>query len=129
MVANINSRTECAYYLAVGLVISMICLGGCALVFEPKKATPDAVAIAAPASLVPPISLSPEAESALKAAEQSVIEEKIKRTLWSAAVEQLAEAKRAAKSFDSESTLKYTKETIALCELSKQQVQSPAVTW
>ncbi len=97
--------------------------------FDSKKAAPAAVAVVAPAEPVLPISLSPEAQSALNAAEQSVIEGKIKRTLWSAAVEHLAKAKSAAKSFDSETTLKYAKETIALCELSNQQAQSPAVVW
>jgi hypothetical protein len=129
MMAYVDRQKETANYLAFGLVILLICLSGCALVFDPKKVAPDAVAVAAPAPPVLPISLSPEAESALKAAEQSVIEGKIKRTLWSAAVEQLAKAKSAAKIFNSETTLKYAKETIALCELSKQQVQSPAVTW
>ncbi len=124
-----NRRHESVNYLAFGLVISTICLGGCALIFDSKKVAPVPVTMATPALPVLPISLSPEAESALKAAEQSVIEGRIKRTLWSAAVEQLAKAKSAARSFDSETTLKYAKETIALCELSNRQAQSPAVVW
>jgi hypothetical protein len=76
-----------------------------------------------------PTALTQEAEVALNAAEQSVIEARVKRALWTAAVEQLAKAREAAKSFDSNATLTHAKEVVALCTLSLQQLSAPPVKW
>jgi uncharacterized membrane-anchored protein len=82
-----------------------------------------------PAAPPAPTALNAEAANTLKAAEQSVIEARVKRVLWSAAIEQLVEARKAAKIFDSDATLRHAKEVIALCELSSKQAQLPPVVW
>ncbi len=122
---SVSNRLRIAF---VALSASAFCLGGCANFFDSKKAAPETIAVA-PEVPAAPIALSAEAESTLKAAEQSVIESRIKRAMWNAANEQLALAKRAAKVFDSDATIKYAKEVIALCALSNQQMQSAPVVW
>lgn len=97
--------------------------------FESEKPTPVSAAVVPAAPPPAPTSLNTEAASTLKAAEQSVIEARVKRVLWSAAIEQLAEARKAAKVFDSEATLRHAKEVIALCELGSKQAQLPPVAW
>jgi hypothetical protein len=115
--------------LRFGLFFAVVCLSGCASMFESQK--PALVPVAVVPAAPPPAmtSLNAEAASTLKAAEQSVIEARVKRVLWSAAIEQLTEARKAAKVFDSEATLKHAKEVIALCELSSKQAQLPPVAW
>ena len=76
-----------------------------------------------------PTALSQEAEDALAAAEQKVIEARIKRSLWIPAVEHLNKARAAAKKFDSDATMQHAKEAIALCILSIAQLDSPPVRW
>ena len=90
----------------------------------------------APAAVIPvvtapakPILLTEEAESTLKAAEQSVTEARIRRALWTAAVEELERARAAAKGFDSGATLRHAREVIALCGLSIAQLSAPPVKW
>jgi hypothetical protein len=61
-----------------------------------------------------PAVLSAEADAALKAAELSVNEARLKRALWTAAVKQLGPA-RDARAFDSAATLSHAREVIALC--------------
>jgi hypothetical protein len=114
--------------LRFGLFCAVVCLSGCASMFEAQKPAPVPAAVV-PAAAPAPTSLNAEAASTLKAAEQSVIEARVKRVLWSAAIEQLAEARKTAKIFDSEATLRHAKEVIALCELSGKQAQLPPVAW
>jgi hypothetical protein len=90
---------------------------------------PAPVAAVAPAPPPKPTALTAEAAAALLAAEQSVTEARIKRSLWTKAVQHLEQARAAAKIFDSEATLMHAKETIALCELSVAQLKSPPVRW
>ena len=86
-----------------------------------------------PAAVIPvpalpePIALSAEAETTLKAAEQNVIEARVKRTLWTAAVVELDRARTAAKKFDSNATLRHAREVIALCDLSIAQLSKAPV--
>ncbi len=87
------------------------------------------VAMPVPVKNAPATALSTEADSALKAAEQNVIEARIQRSLWIAAVEELEKARAAAKAFDSEATLTHAREVILLCTLSSQQKQAPSVSW
>ena len=116
-------------HLRVGLFFVIVCLGGCASMFDSQKSAPAPI-VAAPIAPPPaPTSLNAEATNTLKAAEQSVIEARVKRVLWSAAAMQLIEARKAAKVFDSEATLKHAKEVIALCELSSKQAQIAPVVW
>lgn len=82
-----------------------------------------------PVKNAPATALSTEADSALKAAEQNVIEARIQRSLWIAAVEELEKARAAAKAFDNEATLTHAREVILLCTLSSQQKQAPSVSW
>ena len=102
-------------------------LSACATIPEPAMSGP--VTVPAPVAKVSINALNAEADSALKAAEQSVVEARIQRALWIAAVDELAKARAAAKIFDSEATLKHARETISLCNLSLQQKQAPPVTW
>jgi len=101
-------------------------VGGC-VAPEPPKAEPVAPVVVAPAAK--PTALTAEAESTLKAAEQSVIEARVKRALWTAAVEHLTKARAAAQVFDSTATLEHAKEVVALCALSIQQTALPPVKW
>jgi hypothetical protein len=122
-----NSRP--VNYLCAGLFSAVFFLGGCASLFESEKPAPVPVVVAPAVPPPTPTSLNAEAISTLKAAEQSVIEARVKRVLWSAANEQLLEARKAAKVFDSEATLKFAREVIALCELGAKQAQLPPVAW
>lgn len=101
-------------------------LGGCVMPGAPK-------AMIAPATVVvptaKPTALTEAADAALKAAEQNVIEARIKRALWTAAVEHLNKARAAARVFDSAATLEHAKEVVALCILSIKQTALPPVTW
>ena len=101
-------------------------VGGCATP-EPPIAAPVVPIIVAPAAKTK--LLTAEADSALKAAEQSVIEARVMRALWTAAVEHLNKARAAAKLFDSTATLEHAKEVVALCALSIQQTKLPPVKW
>jgi len=100
-------------------------LSGCAV-----PQAPPAPLAAVPLAPVPkPTVLTEEADSALRAAEQSVTEARIKRALWAAAVEELERARTAAKGFDSVSTLRHAREAIVLCGLSIAQLSAAPVTW
>jgi hypothetical protein len=100
-------------------------VSGCAV-----QETPKLPVAAAPVVVVPkPVALSAEAETAMQAAEQSVIEARVKRALWTAAVAELKRAKAAAQEFDSATTLRHAREVIALCELSIAQLSKPPVKW
>ncbi|MBL0125169.1 MAG: hypothetical protein IPP88_21540 [Betaproteobacteria bacterium] len=101
-------------------------VGGC-VAPEPPKATPIAPIVIVP--VAKPIELTAEADSALKAAEQSVIEARVKRALWTAAVEHLNKARAAAQILDSSATLVHAKEVVALCALSIKQTALPPVKW
>jgi hypothetical protein len=122
-----NSRP--VIHLCAGLFSAVFFLGGCASLFESEKPAPVPVVVAPTVPPPAPTSLNAEAMSTLKAAEQSVIEARVKRVLWSAANEQLLEARKAAKVFDSEATIKFAREVIALCELGAKQAQLPPVIW
>ena len=98
---------------------------GCAVQETPKltiTAVPEVI-------LQKPVALAAEAEAALQAAEQGVIEAGIKRALWIAAVEELSRARVAAKEFDSAATLRHAREAILLCELSIAQLSKAPVKW
>ena len=111
---------------AVGFGV-MGLVGGCVFPEAPKTA-PSTPAIAV-VPVAKPTALTADAEAALQAAEQSVIEARIKRTLWTAAVERLKSARAAAQVFDSAATLEHAKEVVALCMLSIKQTALPPVTW
>ena len=98
---------------------------GCAV-----QETPKLTVTTVPKAIVEkPVALTAEADSALQAAEQGVIEARIKRTLWTAAVEELNRARVAAKVFDSAATLRHAREAIVLCELSIAQLSKAPVKW
>lgn len=101
-------------------------VGGCVAPEAPKP-VPVVPVVVQPE--IKPVALSEEADAALKAAEQSVIEARVKRALWTAAVEHLNKARAAAKVIDSVATLRHAKETVALCELSIKQLALPPVSW
>ena len=99
-------------------------VSGCAVQETPR------IPAAVPVTLAPkPVALTAEADAALKAAEQSVTEARIKRALWTAAIEELKRAQAAAKDFDSVATLAHASETIALCGLSVAQLSKAPVKW
>jgi len=104
----------------------LLTFSGCMFLQQAPINEPKPVEAAVP---VRPTSLTEEAETALRAAEQSVIDARNKRALWTAAVEHLAKAREAAKIFDSSATLTHARETIALCALSLQQLSAPPVKW
>jgi hypothetical protein len=110
-----------------GVFISVLLaalMSGCAVQETPK------MPVVVPVTLAPkPVALTVEADAALKAAEQSVTEARIKRALWTAAVEELKRAQAAAKNFDSVATLVHASETIALCGLSVAQLSKAPVKW
>jgi hypothetical protein len=112
------------------VVMGLSMVAGCGFFGQTKSvpAAPETAAIATPTP-PKPTALTADAEAMLKAAEQSVVEARIKRSLWTAAAEQLAKAKAAAKIFDSEATTKHAREVIALCELSNKQINDAPVTW
>jgi hypothetical protein len=120
--------------------VSVLCLAcvsvlsGCAWLGQTKAIAPkpEVIVNAAPAPLAlpsKPSAITSDAEAVLKAAEQSVVEARVRRTLWTAASEHLEKAKAAAKKFDSEATIKHAREVIALCELSNQQPSDVPVSW
>lgn len=91
---------------------------------------PKAPVVVAPEAPPPkPVALTEEADSVLKAAEQSVTEARIKRALWTAAVVELERARTAARTFDSAATITHAREVIALCGLSIAQLSSAPVKW
>ncbi len=102
-------------------------IGGCAVSDSPHALPATPVLAVVPVAR--PTALTPEAESTLQAAEQSVIEARIKRSLWTAAVDHLKKARTAAQSFDSAATLEHAKEVVALCSLSIKQLELPPVKW
>ena len=99
---------------------------GCLMMQQAPTTEIKSVEVTAPAK---PTALTEEADAAIKAAEQSVIEARAKRALWTAAVEHLAKAREAAKIFDSGATLLHSKEVLALCALSLRQLSAPPVKW
>ena len=111
--------------LHAALLISSLVLASCVAPQAPK--TEPAPVVVAP--VAKPTELTPEAEAALKSAEQSVIEARAKKSVWTAAVEHLNQARAAAKQFDSQATLDHAKEVVALCKLSIQQTLAPPVKW
>jgi len=110
--------------LSAGLVAVFLC--GCAVQEGPKI---PVVVVPAVVVVPKPIALSAEADAALQAAEQGVIEARVKRALWTAAVEELKRARAAAQEFDSIATMRHARESIALCELSIAQLSKPPVKW
>ncbi|MBL0125389.1 MAG: hypothetical protein IPP88_22880 [Betaproteobacteria bacterium] len=118
------------YRKGAGLAVASMGLlglaGGC-VAPEPPKTAPVAPVVIVPVTR--PIELTAEADSALKAAEQSVIEARVKRALWTAAVEHLNKARAAAQILDSTATLEHAKEVVALCALSIKQTALPPVKW
>ena len=100
-------------------------LGGCAA----PEVTKTPVAVIAAPTPPTPIALTDAAESSLKAAEQSVIEARVRRALWTAAVEELDRARTAARGFDSNATVRHAREVIALCDLSIAQLSKAPVKW
>lgn len=106
--------------IAIGIGMAALC--GCAT-------APAPVAVAPTVRLATASALTVEADNALKAAEQTIIETRVQRAVWTAATEQLDHARAAAKTFNSDLTLKHAREAIALCQLSLQQKQSPPVVW
>lgn len=121
---GVFSKIFCASATLLGLTQF---IGGCA-VSDAPRALPATPAMAVK-PVVKPTALTPEAEATLQAAEQSVIEARIKRSLWTAAVDQLKKARAAAQVFDSEATLEHAKEAVALCILSIKQLELPPVKW
>ena len=112
----------CRVVSACGLATAF--LGGCAVQEAPK------IPVAVPVAPLPKSTmLTEEADAALKAAEQSVTEARIKRALWTSAVEELERARTAAKIFDSVATLQHAREAVALCGLSIVQLLAPPVKW
>ena len=110
----------------IGALVAAL-LNACAVSEAPKQQIPVAII---PVTPVPqPTIVNEEADAALKVAELSVNEARIKRALWTAAVEELARARAAAKAFDSAATLRHARETIALCNLSIAQLSKPPVDW
>lgn len=101
-------------------------LGGCVMPEAPKAMIAPTTVVA---PSVKPTALTVEADAALKAAEQNVIEARVKRALWTGAVEHLKKARAAAQVFDSAATLEHAKEVVALCILSIKQIALPPVTW
>jgi hypothetical protein len=118
------SRIFCIFATLFGLTQF---IGGC-VVSDSSRALPAVPAMPV-TSVVKPTALTSEAEATLQAAEQSVIEARIKRSLWTAAVEQLRKARAAAQQFDSVATLEHAKEVVALCGLSIKQLELPPVKW
>jgi hypothetical protein len=112
----------------VAMITTLVVMSGCKSVEAPKP-PPAPVVVAPPAPPPKPTALTAEAESALKAAEQSIVEARVKRALWTAAIEQLAFARSAARVFDSDATLKHAREVVALCQLSTQQAANPPVSY
>lgn len=112
--------------VASAAIVLTALLVGCAVHEAPKA---PVVVVPAPAPPPAPVALTDEADSALKAAEQSVTEARIKRALWTAAVLELDRARAAAKTFDSAATLAHAREVIALCGLSIAQLSSAPVKW
>jgi hypothetical protein len=112
------------------VVTGLSMVSGCGF-FGQTKSVPAAPETAVVATPTPPkpTALTADAEAMLKGAEQSVVEARVKRSLWTAAAEQLAKAKAAAKIFDSEATTKHAREVIALCELSNKQINDAPVAW
>lgn len=106
-----------------GMLAALLC--GC-VVQEPPK-IPVAVTVETPPPK--PVALSDDADAALKTAEQSVTEARIKRALWTAAVVELERARSAAKQFDSAATIKHAREVVALCGLSIAQLSAAPVKW
>ena len=102
-------------------------LNACAVSEAPKQQIPVAIIPVTP--LAKPTVVNEEADAALKVAELSVNEARIKRALWTAAVEELARARAAAKVFDSVATLRHARAAIALCNLSIAQLSKPPVNW
>ncbi len=111
---------------AVGVVVLMIGIAGCAT----KTVAPAApVAVSSPALPPAPTALSEDAKAALVAAEQSIVNAEVTRTLWVSAKEKIIMARLAAKQFDSSRTLALARDVVALCERSTAQAKSPPVTW
>lgn len=107
----------------VGVLLSLA--GGCAMQQAPVIVPPAPVI----APVAAPSELTAEAAAALQAAEQSVIEARVRRALWTTAVDELAKARAAARVFDSTATLTHAREAVTLCELSIKQTSAPPVTW
>ena len=110
----------------VGVLLAAL-LNACAVSEAPKQQIPVAIIPVTP--LAKPTVVNEEADAALKVAELSVNEARIKRALWTAAVEQLALARAAAKAIDNAATIRHARETIALCNLSIAQLSKPPVDW
>lgn len=110
--------------IAIGIGMAALC--GCATAPAPVVVAPT---VAPTVRLATASALTVEADNALKAAEQTIIETRVQRAVWTAATEQLDHARAAAKTFNSDLTLKHAREAIALCQLSLQQKQSPPVVW
>ncbi|HEX9390441.1 MAG TPA: hypothetical protein VF928_03920 [Usitatibacteraceae bacterium] len=127
MVHKISSFSKHGLGIVGGLLL--FTLGACTV---PQTPPTSVVLLPPPAPVrteAPATALSPEADSALKDAEQNVREARAQRALWIAAVEELQKARAAARVFDSEATLAHAREVVTLCALSLQQKQAPPVSW
>ena len=123
--AVIQQRSDGRGILFSAALLVML-LNGCVVTESPKTA----VLVVTPEPLTPkPAALTAEADTILKAAEQSVIEARIKRALWTAAVAELERARAASKVFDSVATSRHAREVIALCGLSVAQLSAAPVNW
>ena len=112
--------------VVIPIAIGIVALCGCITAPAPMVVAPTVVPMVAPATAS---TLTVEADNVLKAAEQTIIETRVRRAVWTAATEQLDRARAAAKIFNSDLTLKHAREAIALCQRSLQQKQSPPVIW
>ncbi len=101
---------------------------GCA--FNPFwREPPPATTITTLPTVTTPKALTEQASLALGLAEQCVVDGRKNHTLWTVAVEKLAQARNAAKIFNSDTTITLSQEIIALCARSAAQAKSPPVTW
>ncbi len=82
-----------------------------------------------PAAVVAPTALTEQAALILMRAERSVTEARKTHSLWTAAATKLAMARDAATTFNSENTIAYAQDVIALCSRSSAQATLPPVSW
>ncbi len=126
-----------SWQLETRRLLRWICLGGtcaalvgCALFpFQTKPAQPVVPSANPPVPLVAPTALTEQAALILMRAEHSVIEARKTYSLWTTAAAKLAMARQAASSFDSDNTIIYSQQAIALCERSAAQAKLPPVSW
>jgi hypothetical protein len=127
---RVAASTRFAFVLSVLAVLTLT--SACGL-FNQSKQDSSETKLTDLTMLTPPppkpTSLTSEAENILKAAEQTVIEARVKRSLWTSANEHLLKARLAAKIFDSVATTQHAREVISLCELSNKQLSDSPAVW